>query len=58
MRISICNWSTTEHDIDRSAAAILRVVEQLNIEGVPPGTSSGWKASSRGSRSRRRARNP
>ena len=23
MRISICNWSTTEEDIDRSAAAIL-----------------------------------
>ena len=40
MRISICNWSTTEPDIDRSAAAILRVVERLNIEGVPPGTSS------------------
>ena len=30
MRISICNWSTTEEDIDRSASAILRVVEQLN----------------------------
>ena len=23
MRISICNWATTEEDIDRSAAAIL-----------------------------------
>ena len=29
-RISICNWSTTEEDIDRSAAAILRVVERSN----------------------------
>ena len=29
-RISICNWSTTEEDIERSAAAILRVVEQTN----------------------------
>jgi glutamate/tyrosine decarboxylase-like PLP-dependent enzyme len=27
-RISICNWSTTEEDIDRSAAAILDAVEQ------------------------------
>ena len=30
MRISICNWSTTEEDVDRSAAAILRIVEQLS----------------------------
>jgi glutamate/tyrosine decarboxylase-like PLP-dependent enzyme len=30
MRVSICNWTTTEEDIDRSAAAILRIVEQLN----------------------------
>jgi glutamate/tyrosine decarboxylase-like PLP-dependent enzyme len=30
-RISICNWSTTQQDIDRSAAAILRVIEQLNV---------------------------
>jgi glutamate/tyrosine decarboxylase-like PLP-dependent enzyme len=29
-RISICNWSTTEGDIDRSAAAVQRVVENLN----------------------------
>lgn len=31
-RISICNWSTTERDIDRSASAILGVVEKLNIK--------------------------
>lgn len=31
-RISICNWSTTEQDIDRSAAAILRTIEQLNVQ--------------------------
>jgi glutamate/tyrosine decarboxylase-like PLP-dependent enzyme len=30
MRVSICNWSTTEEDIDRSAAAILRIVDQLS----------------------------
>jgi glutamate/tyrosine decarboxylase-like PLP-dependent enzyme len=30
-RISICNWSTTEHDIDRSAAAILGVIDRLNV---------------------------
>jgi glutamate/tyrosine decarboxylase-like PLP-dependent enzyme len=30
-RISICNWSTTERDIDRSAAAILRVVGETNL---------------------------
>ena len=29
-RISICNWSTTEADIDRSAAAILRAIETVN----------------------------
>ena len=31
-RISICNWSTTERDIDRSASAILDVVEKLNTK--------------------------
>jgi transcriptional regulator GlxA family with amidase domain len=30
-RISICNWSTTEPDIDRSAAAILGVVDRLSV---------------------------
>lgn len=30
MRISICNWSTTTHDIERSAAAILQCVEHAN----------------------------
>ena len=30
-RISICNWSTTEQDIDRSAAAILGVVERTKV---------------------------
>jgi hypothetical protein len=29
-RISICNWSTTDEDIDRSAAAILGLVERAN----------------------------
>jgi glutamate/tyrosine decarboxylase-like PLP-dependent enzyme len=29
-RISICNWSTTDEDIDRSAAAILGVIAQVN----------------------------
>jgi glutamate/tyrosine decarboxylase-like PLP-dependent enzyme len=28
VRISICNWSTTEEDIDRSAAAILAAVDR------------------------------
>jgi glutamate/tyrosine decarboxylase-like PLP-dependent enzyme len=32
MRISVCNWSTTEEDIDRSAAAILRCAAS---SGVP-----------------------
>jgi len=27
MRISICNWSTTEADVERSAEAILRCVD-------------------------------
>ncbi len=30
MRISICNWSTTDTDIERSADAILRCVELLS----------------------------
>jgi glutamate/tyrosine decarboxylase-like PLP-dependent enzyme len=29
-RISICNWSTSAADIDRSVAAILSIVEKLN----------------------------
>jgi glutamate/tyrosine decarboxylase-like PLP-dependent enzyme len=29
-RVSISNWSTTEEDIDRSAAAILGVVDRVN----------------------------
>jgi glutamate/tyrosine decarboxylase-like PLP-dependent enzyme len=29
-RISICNWSTTAHDVDRSAAAILAVIDRLS----------------------------
>jgi glutamate/tyrosine decarboxylase-like PLP-dependent enzyme len=28
MRLSICNWSTTAEDIDRSPATILRIVEE------------------------------
>ena len=28
MRISVCNWSTTEADIDRSADSIIRAVRQ------------------------------
>jgi glutamate/tyrosine decarboxylase-like PLP-dependent enzyme len=31
-RISVSNWSTTEEDIDRSAAAIVRVIEQSNAQ--------------------------
>ena len=29
MRISVSNWSTTEHDIDRTADAILHAAESL-----------------------------
>jgi hypothetical protein len=28
MRVSVSNWSTTEEDVDRSVAAILRVAAQ------------------------------
>jgi glutamate/tyrosine decarboxylase-like PLP-dependent enzyme len=35
MRISICNWSTTESDIDISAAAIARMVDECN-RSIPP----------------------
>jgi glutamate/tyrosine decarboxylase-like PLP-dependent enzyme len=31
IRISICNWSTTEADVDRSAAAIMRCARELGI---------------------------
>ncbi len=31
-RISICNWSTTTGDVDRSVAAIERVIERVNAE--------------------------
>jgi hypothetical protein len=29
MRVSVSNWSTTEQDVDRSVAAILRVAARL-----------------------------
>jgi glutamate/tyrosine decarboxylase-like PLP-dependent enzyme len=38
MRVSVSNWSTTDDDIDRSAAAILRVVDRTNLV-VPPAAS-------------------
>jgi hypothetical protein len=28
MRISVSNWSTTAHDIDRSAAAIIAALDE------------------------------
>jgi glutamate/tyrosine decarboxylase-like PLP-dependent enzyme len=31
IRISVSNWSTTEEDIDRSAAAILRIARELGV---------------------------
>jgi glutamate/tyrosine decarboxylase-like PLP-dependent enzyme len=30
IRISICNWSTTEADIDRSADAILKILDRVS----------------------------
>jgi threonine aldolase len=36
MRVSVSNWSTTEADVDRSVAAILRVAG-ADVEGSPPG---------------------
>jgi glutamate/tyrosine decarboxylase-like PLP-dependent enzyme len=30
MRISVCSWSTTEDDVDRSLAAVLRIARELN----------------------------
>jgi len=35
-RVSICNWSTTAHDIDRSAAAILGLIDRLNLAPATP----------------------
>jgi hypothetical protein len=29
MRISVCNWATTEEDVDRSLAAMLTAKRQL-----------------------------
>jgi glutamate/tyrosine decarboxylase-like PLP-dependent enzyme len=34
-RISICNWSTTQDDIDRSVAAISRVIERVGQTALP-----------------------
>ena len=31
MRISVSNWSTTEADVDRSVAAILRVAQEVMV---------------------------
>ena len=36
-RISVSNWSTTQHDIDRSAEAILGVIERANVTSELPG---------------------
>ncbi len=36
MRISVSNWSTTEDDIDRSAAAILRAFSQASSSAAGP----------------------
>jgi glutamate/tyrosine decarboxylase-like PLP-dependent enzyme len=38
MRISISNWSTTEHDIDRSAEAIVRAFRAAAAAQAPGGT--------------------
>jgi len=29
MRISVCNWSTTPHDVDQSLAAIIRIAKRM-----------------------------
>ena len=39
MRLSISNWSTTAEDIDRSAAAILAVLEHVQRGASDPGCS-------------------
>ncbi len=36
MRVSVSNWSTTEEDIDQSAAAILRAFSQVSSSAVGP----------------------
>ena len=36
MRISVSNWSTTEEDIDRSAAAILRAFSRVSSSAAGP----------------------
>jgi threonine aldolase len=35
MRISVSSWATTEKDIDRSAAAVLRIAKQCGCAPVP-----------------------
>jgi hypothetical protein len=34
MRISVSNWSTTPEDVDRSAAAILKIANRVNGRGA------------------------
>ena len=36
MRISVSNWSTTEEDIDRSAAAMLRAFSAVSSSAAGP----------------------
>ena len=37
MRISVSNWSTSEEDVDQSAAAILRTVREARATAAAPG---------------------
>ncbi|HET8967141.1 MAG TPA: aminotransferase class V-fold PLP-dependent enzyme [Candidatus Acidoferrum sp.] len=36
MRISVSNWSTTDADVEKSIAAILRCAQQANYGNLPP----------------------
>jgi glutamate/tyrosine decarboxylase-like PLP-dependent enzyme len=35
MRISVCSWATTDEDVERSLAAMLRVAARQAVEGAP-----------------------
>ncbi len=32
LRVSICNWATTDNDVDRSADAIARAAQALSLQ--------------------------
>jgi glutamate/tyrosine decarboxylase-like PLP-dependent enzyme len=41
IRVSVCNWQTTEVDVDRSVEALVRAAESARAAGGPGGRANG-----------------